>query len=211
MAGDEALRAKLAKVEELFQRAGSPGERASAGAAMERLSGRLGRSEAGGEADVELKFSLPDVWSVRLFVAVCRKHGVHPYRYSRQRRTTVMVRARERMFDRVVWSEFCRLHDELERYFEDVSDHLITARHALRWRRQRPGSAAATRLRLCEIRHRPFPALGVSAEPCRYSRLASRREQAACGGTKPWSVRPTAPVVPEDEHHSEWQGESSTV
>ena len=37
MAGAEELRAKLAKVEELFRRAGSAGERAAAGAAMERL------------------------------------------------------------------------------------------------------------------------------------------------------------------------------
>ena len=72
MAGDEELRAKLAKVEALFRRAG---ERAAAGAAMERLRDRLG-VEGDGEAEVRL--SLPDVWSVRLFVAVCRKHGVRP-------------------------------------------------------------------------------------------------------------------------------------
>ena len=120
MAIDEELREKLAKVEALFRRAGSPGERAAAGAAIDRLRGRLG------EPEVELRFSLPDTWSVRLFVAICRKHGLHPYRYSRQRRTTVMVRARERTFDREVWAEFSRLHDELENYFEDVTDYLIS-------------------------------------------------------------------------------------
>ena len=111
MVDDEKLRAKLAKVEALFRRAGSAGERAAAGAAVDRLHARLGSSDRVREPEVELKFSLPDMWSVRLFIAICRKHDVHPYRYSRQRRTTVMVRARERMFDRVVWSEFCRLHD----------------------------------------------------------------------------------------------------
>ncbi len=69
---------------------------------------------------------MPDAWSVRLLVAVCRKHGLRPFRYARQRRTTVMVRARERYFDRVVWAEFSRLQTELELYFEDVADHLIT-------------------------------------------------------------------------------------
>ena len=29
-------------------------------------------------------------------------------------------------FKRVLWSEFCQLHDELERYLEEVSDQLIT-------------------------------------------------------------------------------------
>ena len=37
-----------------------------------------------------------------------------------------MVRAREQIFDRVVWTEFSRLHTELEIYFADVTDHLIT-------------------------------------------------------------------------------------
>lgn len=119
MAGEGELRAK---VEELFRRAGSAGERAAAGAAMERLRGRLG-GELVEEAEVRL--SLPDVWSVRLFVAVCRKHGVRPFRYRRQRRTTVMVRVGQGLLERVLWPEFERLHRELESYFEDVTDHLI--------------------------------------------------------------------------------------
>ena len=68
----------------------------------------------------ELQFTLPGRWSVTLFVAVCRKHGVRPYRHARQRRTTVMVRARERAFQRVVWPEFSRLQTELKIYFHDV-------------------------------------------------------------------------------------------
>ncbi|MYA95658.1 MAG: hypothetical protein F4X91_04525 [Nitrospinae bacterium] len=125
MLDDERLRAKLAKVEALFQRAGSAGERAAAEAALERLKGRLGASDEDREPEIELQFSLPDMWSVRLFLAICRKHGVHPYRYSRQRRTTVMVRARREFFDQVVLPEFDLLHDELESYFEDVTDQLI--------------------------------------------------------------------------------------
>ena len=126
MVDDEELRAKLARVEALFRGAGNPGERAAAAAAMDRLQSRLGASGGGREPEIELKFSLPDMWSVRLFIAICRKNGVRPYRYARQRQTTVMVRARERVFDRVVWLEFSMLHTELESYFEDVTDHLIT-------------------------------------------------------------------------------------
>ena len=126
MVDDEELRAKLAKVEALFRGAASPGERAAAEAAMDRLHGRMGTADGDREPEVELQYSLPDMWSVRLFIAICRKHGVHPFRYARQRRTTVMVRARERVFDRVVWTEFSRLHTELEVYFADVTDHLIT-------------------------------------------------------------------------------------
>lgn len=51
---------------------------------------------------------------------------MRPYRYARQQRTTIMACTRAGDFKRVVWWEFCRLHGELERYFEDVSDQLIT-------------------------------------------------------------------------------------
>ena len=142
---DEQLREKLAKVEALFRQTGSPGERAAAGAAAERLRGRLGSADSDGGPETELQFSLPDLWSVRLFVAVCRKHGLRPFRYARQRRTTVMAQAREGSFDRVVWDEFSRLQTELQFYFEDVTDHLIT-RAILGRRRQyyRPPVAAVT-------------------------------------------------------------------
>ena len=126
MMDDEDLRAKLAKVEALFRGAGSPGERDAAGAAMGRLQNRLGGPEGDREPEAELQFTLSDTWSVRLFVAVCRKHGMRPYRYVRQRRTTVMVRARERAFRRVVWPEFSQLQTELELYFQDITDYLIT-------------------------------------------------------------------------------------
>ena len=87
-------------MEALFRRAGSPGKKSVAGAAIERLQGRLAGSGERQELEVELQYSLPDVWSADLFSAVCRKHGVLPYRCERQRRTTVMVRARECEFDR---------------------------------------------------------------------------------------------------------------
>ncbi len=125
MSEDSDLKAKLAKLEALFRRAGSPGEKSAAGAAIERLQGRLAGSGEKREPEVELQHSLPDVWSAELFRAVCRKHGVRPYRYRRQRRTTVMVRAREREFDRRAWQECRRLHDELADCFNDVTDHLV--------------------------------------------------------------------------------------
>lgn len=119
----ENLRARLAKLEALFARAGTEGERAAAAAAIDRLQDRLQREHP--EPEIELKFTLPDSWSVRLFVAVCRKHGLRPYRYPRQRRTTVMVRAARKRFDRLVWAEFIRLHDELVGYFEATVDYLV--------------------------------------------------------------------------------------
>lgn len=118
------MSAKIAKLEALFRRAGSPGEKSAAGAAIDRLQGRLAGSGEKQEPDVKLQYSLPEAWSADLFCAVCRKHGVRPHRYKRQ--TTVMVRARESEFDWGAWQEYCQLHAELVDYFNDVTDHLIS-------------------------------------------------------------------------------------
>ena len=120
------IRERLAKLEALFARGATEGERAAAGAALERLQARL--DPAGSprdEPESELQYSLPDVWAVRLFVALCRKHGVKPYRYPRQRRTTVMVRVRQAAFERTIAAEFQALHRELTTYFDETLNHLI--------------------------------------------------------------------------------------
>lgn len=103
MADDKDIREKLAKLEALFARGATAGERAAAGAARDRLQQKLSfAAEEGDAPEIELQYSLPDVWSVRIFVALCRKNGIHPCRYPRQRRTTVMVRVRQSHFEQTV-------------------------------------------------------------------------------------------------------------
>ena len=121
------IRERLTKLEALFSRGATAGERAAAGAAMDRLRTRLDMvSTQASDVEVELQYSLPDVWSVRLFVALCRKHNLQPYRYPRQRRTTVMVRTRKRDFEETIAVEFRDLHWELSEYFTEMVDHLIS-------------------------------------------------------------------------------------
>lgn len=126
MADDKDIREKLAKLEALFARGATAGERAAAGAARDRLQQKLSFvSDEGDAPEIELQYSLPDVWSVRIFVALCRKNGIHPYRYPRQRRTTVMVRVRQSHFEQTVGEEFRTLHQELTGYFNETVEHLI--------------------------------------------------------------------------------------
>ena len=127
MQGSKDIADRLAKLEALFARGATEGERAAAGAAIERLQARLDLNEAapGSEPEIELQYSLPDVWALRLFIALCRKAGVRPYRYSRQRRTTVMVRVRQSEFERTVMAEFNTLHRALTETFGEIVDHLI--------------------------------------------------------------------------------------
>ena len=87
---EDQLRERLTKVEALFFGATTAGERAAASAAAERLKAKL--DEVGRvDPPVELKFTVPDTWSARLFIALCRRYGFDPFRYSRQRHTTIMV------------------------------------------------------------------------------------------------------------------------
>jgi hypothetical protein len=124
MAIEERLQERLRKVEALFFGATTSGEREAAGAAAERLKAKL--AEMGPQdPPVEMKFSMPDPWSVRLFMALCRRYGLRPYRYPRQRSTTIMVRAPRRFFDAVVWRQFSEVHTDLWAYFEETTARLI--------------------------------------------------------------------------------------
>ena len=121
---EAALRDKLRKIEALFSGAGTAGEKAAAGAAAERIRVRL-REEEKREKSVEIRFSLPDPWSRQMFIALCRRYGIEPYRHYRQRRTTVMVRAPRRFVDDVLWPEFKALDAELRSYLQEVTLRVI--------------------------------------------------------------------------------------
>src|SRR5258706_2686653 len=90
---DEAkLREKLSRIEALFAGATREGERVAAGEARRRIQERLQGVEKI-DPPVEYRFSLPDTWSRKLFLALLRRYELKPYRYRGQRRTTVMVKA----------------------------------------------------------------------------------------------------------------------
>jgi len=121
---EQQLRERLKKVEALYFGAATAGERDAAGAAVERLKAKLAEI-ARQDPPQEMKFSMPDPWSVRLFVALCRRYGLKPYRYPRQRQTTIMVRAPRRFFDTVIWRQFSDMHTDLWMHFEATTERLI--------------------------------------------------------------------------------------
>jgi hypothetical protein len=124
MSIEEQLRDKLEKVEALYFGAGTAGEKNAAEAAIERLRAKLAEHSQQ-DPPVEMQFSMPDPWAVRLFVALCRRYGLRPYRYPRQRRTTIMVRAPRGFFEAVIWRQFSDMHSDLWAHFEAATDRLI--------------------------------------------------------------------------------------
>jgi hypothetical protein len=124
MSLESQLREKLRKIEALFSGAGTAGERLAAEAALERVRARLadiGRRDPA----VETQFSMPDQWSRQLFTALCRRYGLKPYRYRRQRHTTVVIRAPKGFIDMVLWPEFTELNQALQTYLNEVTLRVI--------------------------------------------------------------------------------------
>jgi tRNA nucleotidyltransferase (CCA-adding enzyme) len=68
---------------------------------------------------------MPDQWSRHLFLALCRRYGLQPYRLHRQRRNTVMVRAPKGFIDQTLWPEFTELSRELQAYLHEVTLRVI--------------------------------------------------------------------------------------
>jgi len=116
--------AKLRRIEALFARPGSDGERVAAERARERIQARL-RELAAEEPPVEHRFSLSDQWSRHLFVALLRRYGIQPYRYRGQRRTTVMARLSRSFVNETLWPEFLELQQTLSAYFDALTDRVI--------------------------------------------------------------------------------------
>jgi hypothetical protein len=124
MTGESQLREKLRKIEALFVGAGTSGERLAAEAALQRVRARV-EDLARNDPPIELQFSLPDQWSRHLFLALCRRYGLRPFRYRRQRRNTVMVRASRGFFDQVLVPEFSELDKALQLYLHEVTLRVI--------------------------------------------------------------------------------------
>jgi hypothetical protein len=124
MSTESQLREKLRKIEALFVGAGTAGERLAAEAALTRVRAHL--AELGRkDPSIEMRFSMPDQWSRHLFLALCRRYGLKPYRYHRQRRNTVMVRGPKQFLDGVLWPEFAELNLALEAFLHQVTLRVI--------------------------------------------------------------------------------------
>jgi len=124
MTTQSQLRDKLRKIEALFAGAGTAGERLAAEAALERVRAKLADLERQAPP-TEMQFSISDPWSRQLFTALCRRYGLKPYRYHRQRRTTVMVRAPRAFIDQVLWREFSDLNADLQAYLQEATLKVI--------------------------------------------------------------------------------------
>jgi len=121
---EQDLIEKLRKIERLHAGATTPGERDAAADAIARIRRRLGEVERVEKA-VEYRFRMNDDWSKKLFIALLRRYGLKPYRYARQRHTTVMVRVPRSFVNETLWPEFLELSETLRSYLAEITDRVI--------------------------------------------------------------------------------------
>ena len=114
---------KLRKIEALHAGTKIDGEKEAARRAAERIRARL--EELRGHEEVELLYRLPDPWSRRLFLALCRRYGLKPFREPGRRYSTVQVRAPRSFHDRTLWPEFQALSKELDTHLSELTDRVI--------------------------------------------------------------------------------------
>jgi len=86
---------------------------------------RASRPSAGKENFIEWKFSIPDIWSRQLFIALCRRYGLQPFRHTRMHRQTVMIKGPKSFIEQTSWPEFQELNAALEAYLSEITEKVI--------------------------------------------------------------------------------------
>ncbi len=132
---------KLRKLEALHAGTRVDGEREAANRAAEKIRARLAELR-GREPDVEMLYRLPDPWTRKLFVALCRRYGLMPYREPGRRHSTVVVRAPEAFHNQTLWPEFRALSQELRKELNALTESVI--REAIHADVTEPSDAAAS-------------------------------------------------------------------
>jgi hypothetical protein len=122
---EKELREKLRKIAALFEGATTSGEREAAAAASKRVLAALSTAERIAAPTIEMQFSLSDRWSRLLFTALCRRYKLKPYRYPRQRYTTVLVRAPRAFIEGTLWPEYMQLQTALDSYLNEATERII--------------------------------------------------------------------------------------
>ena len=121
---EERLRQKLRKIEALYAGATTAGEKSAAGAAAEPNPRQFEEASKKERAE-EFKFSITDPWSRQLFIALCRRYGIKPFRYTRMHRQTVMVRAPASFVQLTLWPEFEELSRALTAHLDEITRKII--------------------------------------------------------------------------------------
>jgi len=117
---------KIRKIEALISGAKSDGERQAAEFAKQRLQDKIAAQP------IEYTVRVNSPWKKKLFLAICNKHGLRPYRYMRQKYTTTMVRVSKAFMDSILWPEFNKYAAMLDKLSDEILTDLISKIHLVK-------------------------------------------------------------------------------
>ncbi|MEQ8238735.1 MAG: hypothetical protein RIA69_05955 [Cyclobacteriaceae bacterium] len=124
----DSLLNKISKIEALILGASTNGEKNAALSAKERILNKHPHLEIHREPK-EYSLQTSGEWNKKLLIAICRKYGVKPYRYKRQKYTTVMVNINEDFLNEILWKEYTEYSNHLNRLIEEITESLISKIH----------------------------------------------------------------------------------
>ena len=124
MIDESQLKEKLRKLEALFISTNFKGEKDVASDAIQRIKEKLNEYQQH-EKSIEIRFSIPERWSRQLFTALCRRYSIEPYRYYRQKRSSLMVKAPESFINRILYPEFKAINQELILHLNEITEQII--------------------------------------------------------------------------------------
>jgi hypothetical protein len=125
MDDETRLLQKLLRLEALYAGAYEHGERVAAANAIDAIRERLSKLRES-DPPVEFTFTLSDAWSRKLMLALMRRYGIEPYRYRRQRHTTVVAKVPQSFVDQTLWPEFEQFSKVLRTYLDEVTERIIS-------------------------------------------------------------------------------------
>lgn len=120
----ERLLERFRRVEALYSRTDVAGERAAAEQALHGILEQI-RKYQQSDPPVEYQISLSDGWARRLFLALARRYQLEPYRYPRQRRSTVMIKVSRSFLNETLWPEYVALQKILFDHLDQVTNEVI--------------------------------------------------------------------------------------
>jgi len=124
----EHLLERIKKIEALIAGASTAGEEHAARSAKDRILEKYPELEIHKNA-VEYRLSTSSQWDKKLLIAICRKYGVKPFRYHRQKYTTVMVNVNAVFLNEVLWKEYEEYSILLNKLVGEITDDLISKIH----------------------------------------------------------------------------------
>jgi hypothetical protein len=119
---DEDLKQRLRAIEARYAGAFTRRKDETVEEARLRIGAQLAQCEA--EGVVEWQFTVTP-WSRKVLMALARRYGLRPYRYRRQRQSTIVVVAPERFLRESFLPQFDGLCDALYEHFTKVTEKAI--------------------------------------------------------------------------------------